>query len=149
MSMVLYYVLSSLAALRITRFIVIDDLGQWSVKGPFQRHAVQVEADRLNQMEDQIEGMRKHGHNALADHYSERFTRAIGASPRQPLSLRQKISMGLDCPYCVGTWVSLGTLAYAAHAARSPKTKGRWMILAGALATSYAVGQVLTRLEEK
>lgn len=62
----------------------------------------------------------------------------------------------LDCPFCIGWWLSLANCtAYAltTRAAANPKSekvrkaKAAWRFLAGALTLSYAVGHISSRLD--
>jgi hypothetical protein len=106
------------SALRLTRLIVVDDIGQWWVKdpldalfhpGPEDRHGQQVPA-RLEQ---------KHLHRYLS---------------------------GLDCPFCVGTWIGFGVLASYALAKRHKRALAGWRFVATGLALNEVVGHTAMRI---
>lgn len=129
-------------ALRLTRFIVVDDLGRWTVKGPYQRHAVEVEAEAIRRETSRINHAANEGHRArlVARH-------ADAVTGRRPYTTAQKISHGLECPYCVGTWVGIGTFALAAVASRHDTSKRMFAIVASGLTASFLSGAIINHLD--
>lgn len=74
-----------------------------------------------------------------------RSTLRCAASHARGGDLLVIVDDGLRCPYCVAVWVSAGVVgSYAAWGQR-----GWWQTVAGALATSYAAGHAVARLDEE
>lgn len=74
-----------LGAARLTRFVVRDDLAKWWIHEPIDR---------------------------AMDAYAEREMWAaanVGQEPREPWWWKYR--SGLNCPWCVGFWISLGAVA--------------------------------------
>lgn len=65
----------------------------------------------------------------------------------RPYTLEQKISHGLNCPYCVGTWIGIGTFAVAALASRHDTTKRLFTTLASGLTASFLTGVIINQLD--
>lgn len=129
-------------ALRLTRFIVVDDLGRWTIKGPYQRHASHIEVEAMNREASRI------NHAANEDHRRRLMNRhADAVSGDRPYTTAQKISHGLECPYCVGTWVGIGTFALAALASRNTTSKRVFTTLASGLTASFLTGAIINHME--
>ncbi len=60
---------------------------------------------------------------------------------------RQEIVSGLDCPYCVGTWVGYSVLASWGLARHNKNTHRAWRFVAGGLALNYVIGHVSSRID--
>lgn len=146
MSREMYYVTTALAALRLTRFVVLDDLGHWVIKGPYQRWAARREGTALVSLAETRDQAVIDGQIEVADDADARLYRY--SEEDEPITLAQKISHGLNCPYCVGTWISLGMVGAAALAVRDSRTRTIWSVIVGGLASSYVIGQAITRLDE-
>ena len=60
-----------------------------------------------------------------------------------PATWRQKLWMGLNCPFCVGFWIGTATLAsfYLWHGDTA------WRLVAGAFTLNYVVGHMSARLD--
>lgn len=55
---------------------------------------------------------------------------------------------GLDCPFCVGTWIGFGVLgSYAAARAAGPQALRAWRFVTSGLALNYVVGHVSARID--
>lgn len=115
------------ATARLTRFITTDTLGEWVIDRPLRMWA----------------------------NRSERY--AAHLSPVDPVLLegevdpeagpRSKAVSGLECPFCVGTWVGYAALASYLLARRRPATLGLWRFLAAGLSLNYAVGHISSRID--
>jgi hypothetical protein len=57
-----------------------------------------------------------------------------------------KAVSGLDCPFCVGTWVGYGVLASYCLARRSPWLGGCWRFVAAGLALNEVAAHLGARL---
>lgn len=80
-------VLAVLASARLTRFVVRDDLAKWWIKDPIDRAMDEYAAGELLEADQQ------------------------GREPVEPWWWKYR--SGLDCPWCVGFWVSLGVAGVA------------------------------------
>ena len=109
------------AALRVTRFATTDVLGGWALSDPLHRLA------------DRLEPGQPFGYTAPAS---------------APL---HRLVSALDCPFCVGTQAALvigGALALTSSRARRRSRLGRALRAASAsLAAAYVVGHVSHRLD--
>jgi hypothetical protein len=61
------------ATMRLTRLVVTDDLGMWTIKWPAYRWAQRLDPEAT--------------------------------------TWRAKLTSGLDCPFCVGTWIGFGVIS--------------------------------------
>lgn len=109
-----------LAALRLTRLITKDWLGEWTIVQPLkawaQRHDGPVDV---------------HGPDA----------QDVGVN-----LWRTKAVSGLDCPHCVSFWLTLGTLTISRLPMPQPAAQLRDLLLK-ALAGSYVVGHASSRID--
>ncbi|UDL16206.1 hypothetical protein SEA_KOZIE_10 [Microbacterium phage Kozie] len=122
----LTYVLALLAALRATRFITSDHLGEWWLVGPAKRWA-----------------WRRGTHG-----YSPTEINADPAPTPDPASgWRAKLVSGLDCPFCVGFWITGAAVLAAAAANRGPRRRAAFQLLAGAVGANYVTGHISSRLD--
>lgn len=113
--------LATLAAARLSRFVITDEMGEWWVKQPIDR---------------------------AMDAYAEREMWAsanVGQTPREPWWWKYR--SGLDCPFCVGFWLGAAVLTTGAAATRLPgPAAAAWRLGAGALALNYAAAHLGVRL---
>lgn len=61
---------------------------------------------------------------------------------------RERLIHGLDCQFCVGTWLHLGTLAINALLPDRGRARGAYRVVTGALSASYVMAQVGSKLDE-
>ena len=115
--------LLTLAAARLTRLVVWDEIGQWWIKDPIDRAAEQWYAEQTEAL-----------HNLSGEIVRE-------GEPEQPWWWKYR--SGLDCPYCVGFWLGAGVLAIDAAAGEHPV----WRLTRDALAMNMVVAPVLRALE--
>lgn len=110
------------ATMRLTRFIITDDLGSWLIKAPARRWANYAE-----QVPDP------------AKLWSEDI---LEEAPDPDAGWRSKIVSGLDCPFCVGFWVgALVLLSYAIVG----KTR-LWKFVAGVFSLNEVAAHLGSRL---
>lgn len=106
----------TLVSARLTRFVTQDTLGQWLIHEPVDK--------------------------AMDGYYArmEAEAKRDGKSPSEPWWWRYR--QGLDCPWCVGFWLALGTVA-TERATRNPQSAGAKAlrtsleVVGGALALNY------------
>lgn len=137
-------ILTAGAALRLTRFLTRDDLGHWLIKGRWQRYALAVETNRLAVERGRLE------HASTPEAWvrmSERYDRATDSTHPEPYTVEQKISHGLDCPYCTGVWVALAVGAVSALASTTAPTKRLWGWLSLGLTTSFVSGAIINAMD--
>src|SRR5690606_39896638 len=60
---------------------------------------------------------------------------------------RSKLVSGLDCPFCVGTWVGFAAIGSYLIARRRPAPLAVWRFLAAGLGMNYMVGHVCSRID--
>jgi hypothetical protein len=110
-----------LAALRLTRLVTRDWLGEWTVVQPAKAWA--------------------------AKHDGVQNVHSLGMfAPEGTEMWRSKLVSGLDCPHCAGFWLTLGTLAVSRVNLPQPAAQLRDLLLKG-LAGSYVVGHVSSRID--
>lgn len=102
------------ASLRLTRFVVTDDLGGWWIRDPAERWA------RVN------------------DHYGV-------AEVITGTGWRGRLVSGLFCPFCVGFWIGVLTLASLALAGGPGDTAEWWRWVAGALSLNWVAAHLGAR----
>ena len=113
--------LATLAAARLSRLVITDDLGRWWIHEPFDRAMDTYAALEL--------------HRAAED----------DRDPIEPWWWRYR--SGLDCPFCVGFWLGAAVLVTGAAATRRPGPAATaWRLGAGALALNYAAAHLGARL---
>lgn len=116
----------------MTRFFTTDTLGGWLVTDPAQKWAQRHEAPAREQT--QMVGGRLE-RVAVPDEFSPDH------------GWRSKLVSGLDCPYCVGTWVGFAAIGSYLIARRRPATLAVWRFLAAGLGMNYVVGHVSSRID--
>lgn len=127
----LTYALALLAALRATRFITTDSLGEWTLVGPAKMWAWNHEGDPYEA-------------SVAADAY--RAGEAV-PTPSAASGWRSRLVKGLDCPFCVGFWITGVAVVAAALANRGPRRRAAFNVLAGAVGANYLTGHVSARLD--
>lgn len=120
------------AAARLTRFVVIEDLGQWAIRDPAQRWA-----DRPCPT---CQGRTRETVNMVCRTCGRDYMQA------HPTSRRQKLVSGLSCPFCVGTWLHIAAQAVPVLLPRSGRARTAYRVVAGGLTASWVLGHVGTRL---
>lgn len=101
------------SVVRLTRFVVSDDLGLWLIKKPARKWS--------------------------------------GHDPEYiPLSKKEKLVSGLDCPFCVGFWISfIMTVIYFIVDPNSTSlttVSGWWFVVSGALTLNWFAAHIGARL---
>jgi hypothetical protein len=122
--------LVALAALRATRFITSDKLGEWWFVGRAKFWAFRHEAP-------------------AGSLRVERYSAGDDAMPTPPASWgwRSKLVSGLDCPFCVGFWVVAAALLAEVATRRTRPLRALWTFIAGVAAMNYVTGHVSSRLD--
>ncbi len=118
----LSWLLLPLAALRLTRFITTDWLGEWTIDAPARRWANRHESSawmyRNPPLEEQVD---------------------------PDNGWRSKLVKGLDCPFCVGFWI--GLLLIMAIALCPKPLRPILNSLLAALGLNYVVGHISKRID--
>ncbi|QHB37144.1 hypothetical protein QDA03_gp09 [Microbacterium phage Terij] len=153
----LTYALALLAALRATRFVTQDWLGEWTLVGPAKRWAAPYENVAIGfskaEWEARHEGERARGQEVAYDLYDGTMTtnweRGWEAwyGIAGPLSKQARLVKGLDCPFCVGFWLTGAAVLAAAAANRGPRRRATFQVLAGAFGANYLTGHISKRLD--
>lgn len=121
--------LVALAALRLTRLITSDHLGEWYIVGPLKRWAWR---------------------RGTVGYSPSEIGERVEAVPTPPHygGWRARLVKGLDCPFCVGFWIGALVLFGELLAGRSPRwLRGAWSFGLGALGLNYLVGHVSKRID--
>lgn len=127
--------LVALAALRATRFITSDKLGEWWLVGPAKRWAARREVP-----DDVRADLEKRFSHEIRDN-------APVANPPARWGWRSKLVSGLDCPFCVGFWVVAAALLAEVATRRVRPLRALWTFVAGVAAMNYVTGHVSSRLD--
>lgn len=109
------------ATMRLTRFIITDELGSWLIKAPARRWANYAE---------QVPDPQTWSETTLEE------------APDPDAGWRSKIVSGLDCPFCVGFW--LGALVLLSYAMFG-KTR-LWQFVAGVFSLNEIAAHAGSRL---
>lgn len=134
------------SAARLTRFFTTDTLGEWLTQPAREWSQVRESEQRVRtwatlqeqlQHQDRLTLQEQVRHDRLVEEMSE----------DDPISWQARLISGLDCPFCVGTWVSLVVIGSYALTRRSPQARLAWRVVAGALATNYLTAHVNSRLD--
>lgn len=113
------------AATRLTRFVVTEDLGGWLIRDPANRWA-----DRYEPTVDGVPVQR-----AVAQGHVH-TDRAL-----EP-GWRSRLVSGLDCPFCVGTWLHIAAQASTTILPRTGPLRAAWRVVAGGLTASYLLAHL-------
>ncbi|QDP45496.1 hypothetical protein SEA_FUZZBUSTER_12 [Microbacterium phage FuzzBuster] len=135
-------ILTALAALRATRFVTSDSLGEWVIVGRAKAWAYRHEAKGQT-----IDG---HAFTAVQVAQMAEASARLGETvPTPPASWgwRSKLVSGLDCPFCVGFWLGAAALLAELVTRRVPVLRGLWSFAAGALALNYVTGHISKRID--
>lgn len=113
------YALAAAATARLTRLITTDTLGDWTIVAPATRWALAHEPHIPDDTQD------------------------LGDLP----GWRSRLTSGLTCPYCVGTWIGYGILTSYTMTRNAPRARATWRFITGGLALNYLVGHVSSRID--
>ena len=132
MDLILDLLLALGACLRLTRFIVADDVpGQWWIKDPLYTWAMRLdERDRRETGRDD------------APYTGRRKLLMQETGEWQP---RWRYLEGLSCPYCVSVWMSAVVVATLLIAGGPGDAADWWRIIAGFLTLAWVTGHVAAR----
>lgn len=135
-------------ALRATRFITSDTLGEWLIVGPAKRWALRditAPATATDTHKDEIERLKA---LALDDHSMEEQNALIDYGTEGPgASKRARLVKGLDCPFCVGFWITGSALLAGLLASRGPRRRTAFRFIAGVFTANYVTGHIGARLD--
>lgn len=111
------------AALRLSRFVVADDLGKWWIKDPI----------------DRLMDRKWEEHTAHLSEF-DKFT--------YPEPWWWKYRSGLDCPFCIGFWIGAAALtSYTVLAKdKTTRTARAWRFVAATLTLNEVAGHLGARL---
>lgn len=126
--MILNVVIALLAALRLTRFITSDWLGEWWLVSHAKRWANRAEAQP---------------HRGPKPPGWDEDLREI--DPEN--GWRSKLVKGLDCPFCVGFWIVGGCLLVLWLVTRVPALQTVYRLVFGALGANYLTGHIGARFD--
>lgn len=147
--------LVALAALRLTRLITSDHLGEWLLVGRIKLWAWRREARGVT-LPPVIEGdpgaageVQRLSRERLVERIEADYAEGeMIPTPNPANGWRSKLVSGLDCPFCVGFWIGALVLLGELIAGRSPRwLRGAWSFGLGALGLNYLVGHVSKRID--
>jgi hypothetical protein len=134
-SSVLDAILAVGAATRLTRFVISEDLGKWVIRDPAKDWA--NPSLRLIRERDRL---------IRAGVPESELRRVEYRQTTEPKTWREKAVSGLDCPFCVGTWLHIGAQAISASLPAQGYSRTAWRVLAGGLTASWAMAHIGVRL---
>lgn len=129
------------ATARMTRFFTSDTLGYWLAVEPARRWANGHERSLEH---PDGEPMMVWG-DSLRTREAREYTLRMEPDPEN--GWRSKLVSGLDCAYCVGTWVGFAAIGSYLVARRRPATLGVWRFLAAGLGLNYVTAHVSSRID--
>lgn len=129
---------AALVALRLTRFVTSDYLGEWTIAGPAKRWAWRHDKPAPGLSSETV---------LASDPNLPRNVNEAAATPFGHWGWRSKLVKGLDCPFCVGFWLGVLVLLAELVAPRIPVVRHLWRFAAGALALNYVTGHVSARID--
>lgn len=121
------------ATLRLTRFVTTDTLGGWLIVEPAHRWAINAE------------GGYSELHNVDVDSDSITYTENLSLDPER--GPRSKGVSGLECPFCVGTWIGFALIVSYLLARRSSVTLSLWRFVTGGLSLNYVTAHISAALD--
>jgi len=135
-------IMVALTALRVTRFLTSDSLGEWVIVGRAKAWAYRHEAQGQN-----VEGIA-----LTAVEVAQMATNAARQGETVPTppptwGWRSKLVSGLDCPFCVGCWIGGAALLAELVTRRAPLLRGLLTVIAAPLALNYVTGHISKRLD--
>lgn len=136
MIMSTYAVATLGAVVRLTRFVVLDDLGHWLIKRPLQQAAWNHD-------------MAKYGTDVTSPDGQVVVRHADWTEDTDTMHTALRAAHGLSCPHCVSTWLGIGAVGVALAAWPHPRARNAWLAVAGGLTASYLTGHLLDRLDMK
>lgn len=125
------WILVAGAAVRLTRFITTDTLGEWTVRTPAKRWAEKADIGYIKQAE--------------ASGKTEEL--AARLENEEPLTPQSKLASGLECPFCVGFWISLTVLLIDRVLPSKGILRTIWRMISGALTLNYVTAHISARLD--
>lgn len=153
----LTYALALLAALRATRFVTQDWLGEWTIVRRAKAWSGRYEMAALNA---RLEREQADYTALVADGGEHTYVLSDGTrtddpsayvwdsySEDDPITWQGKLTKGLDCPFCVGFWLTGAAVLAAAAANRGPRRRAAFQVLAGAFGANYLTGHISKRLD--
>lgn len=124
--------------LRVTRLVVVDEIGEWWIKDPVDRAMqrwVDRKAEELNWQEIcegcELEPNTVHAHEPF------------------PVPWWWKYRSGLDCPWCVGFWIAVACTVSLLLVGGPGHASEWWRWVAGAFTLNYVAANVGPRLGDK
>ncbi|QHB37003.1 hypothetical protein QDA00_gp09 [Microbacterium phage Matzah] len=153
----LTYALALLAALRASRFLTSDSLGDWVISGPVKRWAERAEVEAIL---ERVAQARQDDVWERQNSKTPTYTLPNGettddpaewaiakAEEDGPITWEAKLAKGLDCPFCIGFWLTGAAVLTAAAANRGPRRRAAFQVLAGAFGANYITGHISKRLD--
>ena len=116
-------------AMRLTRFVVTDDLGGWWIRHPVMRAVVRYE--------------QHHPHTRRPD---TTVTMWRGETVAVRMPWRENLSDGLHCPWCVGFWIDVAVLASLWAVGGPGDAAEPWRWIAAAFTLNYVAAHIGARL---
>lgn len=113
------------AAARLTRFVTSDKLGGWILVDPAKRWAWRYEERAM-----------------LRDNAPSDWENGVMAT------WQAKLVSGLDCPFCVGFWITLAVIVADKTLPEYGPTRTAFTTACSALAANYVIGHVSARLDD-
>lgn len=125
------WILVAGAAVRLTRFITTDTLGEWTIRNPAKRWGEKADIEYIKQAE------------------ASRKTEELAArlENEEPLTPQSKLASGLECPFCVGFWISLIILLIDRVLPSRGILRTLWRVISGALTLNYVTAHISARLD--
>lgn len=138
-------IITLLAATRLTRFVTTDKLGGWLITEPAQDWAAGREAREVERLVKIVKaygdtGVEPGGQTGpLVEHAR---TTLENYDPDEPVTWQAKLVSGLECPYCVGFWITAATLGLSRISRRTGILGTGTRFLLEALAASWVTGHL-------
>lgn len=103
--------------------------------------------DRETEPENEDRNPEKYPLQPAGDQLAENESDFEYQDSPEPLTWQGKLVSGLECPFCVGTWVGFAVLATYFLTRKSRGASRLWRFVAGGLSLNYCVGHISSRLD--
>lgn len=132
------------ATARLSRLITTDHLGKWWIKDPIDAAMDRYEVLHTHPIFPDGVDHGKTAQDLLSSDYQG--PAVVGWEPeREPWWWKYRA--GLDCPFCIGFWLTGAVMLSRYLVGRDSRAVSVWRFVTGVLSLNYVVAHVSSRLD--